>query len=156
MEFSGVYINYHHLGLLCDRMTCAKDMIAIFRSGLLKDDVDTLAKASFEVHTEVFLNASRHADLDHMRGCSANIMMGQHGYFGTNSFGLVLDMSAMMTLKNADVNVDNKQNEIEKLFGTVEDKNDSCGQGKIAIRNNISTIKPTEQEFCDDDFKMDF
>ena len=34
MEFSDVYINYHHSSLLCDRMTCNKDMVAIFRSGL--------------------------------------------------------------------------------------------------------------------------
>ena len=34
MEFSGVYINYHHLSLLCDRMTCSKNMMPIYRSGI--------------------------------------------------------------------------------------------------------------------------
>ena len=38
MEFSGVYINYHHLSLLCDRMTCSKNMVPIYRSGLLNDN----------------------------------------------------------------------------------------------------------------------
>ena len=37
MEFSGVYINHHHSSLLCDRMTCNKDLVSIFRSGLLSD-----------------------------------------------------------------------------------------------------------------------
>ena len=72
MEFSGVYINYHHLGLLCDRMTCNQNMVPIFRSGLLSDNVGPISKATFEVHTEVLLNASRHGEFDHMRGVSAN------------------------------------------------------------------------------------
>jgi DNA-directed RNA polymerase II subunit RPB1 len=80
MEFSGgIYINYHHLSILCDRMTSNENMVSIFRSGILNDDIGPISKSTFEVHTEVLLNASRHADFDHMRGVSANIMMGQTG-----------------------------------------------------------------------------
>ena len=39
MEFSDVYINYHHLSLLCDRMTNTINMVSIFRSGILNDDI---------------------------------------------------------------------------------------------------------------------
>jgi DNA-directed RNA polymerase II subunit RPB1 len=157
MEFSDVYINYHHVSLLCDRMTCNKDMVPIFRSGLLNDNVGPVAKATFEVHTEVFLNAARHADFDHMRGVSANVMCGQYGYYGTNAFGLVLDMKQMETLDEATVDVTDKASDIEKMFG----KSDSavtgaCSKNEIAIQNNITNIKRTDVGFCTDDYDAGF
>ena len=103
MEFSGVYINYHHLSLLCDRMTSNENMVAIFRSGILNDDIGPISKSTFEVHTEVLLNASRHAEFDHMRGVSANVMMGQMGVFGTGAFQVVLDMEQMKNMPTVEV-----------------------------------------------------
>ena len=70
MDFSGVYINYHHLSILCDRMTTNHNMVAIFRSGILNDNIGPIAKATFEVHTEVLLESARHANFDNMRGVS--------------------------------------------------------------------------------------
>lgn len=157
MEFSGgVYINYHHLSLLCDRMTSTRDMVPIFRSGLLNDDVGPIAKATFEVHTEVFLNAARHADLDHMRGVSANVMCGQYGYYGTNAFNLVLDIKEMATLGDAAVNVSDNTKEINKLFGIKGDLHEGCLKNTIAIRNNISNIQAEEDNICDDNYDMGF
>ena len=60
--------------------------------------IGPISKSTFEVHTEVLLNASRHADFDHMRGVSANVMMGQMGVFGTGSFQVVLDMDLLGNL----------------------------------------------------------
>ena len=57
------------------------------------DDIGPLAKASFEETPEMFLRAARHAEMDNMRGISANIMCGQQGYFGTNSFQVLLDQN---------------------------------------------------------------
>ena len=34
IEFDGTYINYHHMSLLCDRMTNSHKMISIFRHGI--------------------------------------------------------------------------------------------------------------------------
>jgi DNA-directed RNA polymerase II subunit RPB1 len=157
MEFSGgVYINYHHLSLLCDRMTSTKDMVPIFRSGLLNDDVGPIAKATFEVHTEVFLNAARHADLDHMRGVSANVMCGQYGYYGTNAFNLLLDIKEMSTLGDTVVNISDTNKEIDKLFSIKNDVNEGCLKNSIAIRNNITNIRSEENGLCDDDYDMGF
>jgi DNA-directed RNA polymerase II subunit RPB1 len=156
MEFSDVYINYHHVSLLCDRMTCTKDMVSIFRSGILNDDIGPIAKGTFEVHTEVFLNAARHADFDHMRGVSANVMMGQVGYYGTNAFNLVLDMKETEKLADAQVDISNTSNEIEKMFKLGENKNDVCSKSSIFISNNISNIKQGEIKVCDDDYNMGF
>uniref|UniRef100_A0A6C0ETE9 DNA-directed RNA polymerase n=1 Tax=viral metagenome TaxID=1070528 RepID=A0A6C0ETE9_9ZZZZ len=156
MEFSDVYINYHHLSLLCDRMTCTKDMVSIFRSGILNDDIGPIAKGTFEVHTEVFLNAARHADFDHMRGVSANVMMGQVGYYGTNAFNLVLDMKETEKLADAQLDVTDANTEIEKMFKISEDKSDICSKSNIVIQNNIANIKQGETKICDDDYNMGF
>ena len=156
MEFSDVYINYHHLSLLCDRMTCTKNMVSIFRSGILNDDIGPIAKGTFEVHTEVFLNAARHADFDHMRGVSANVMMGQVGYYGTNAFNLVLDMKETEKLADAQLDVTDANTEIEKMFKISEDKSDVCSKSNIVIQNNIVNIKQGETKICDDDYNMGF
>uniref|UniRef100_A0A6C0JND1 DNA-directed RNA polymerase n=1 Tax=viral metagenome TaxID=1070528 RepID=A0A6C0JND1_9ZZZZ len=151
MEFSGVYINYHHLSLLCDRMTSTQNMVSIFRSGILKDDIGPISKATFEVHTEVLLDASRHADFDHMRGVSANVMMGQMGVFGTGSFQLVLDMEKMKTMEDEDVDMKNNNQEIERMFGKLDDFSDICSKNKIEIANNLSAIRPVDNGECTDD-----
>jgi len=151
MEFSDVYINYHHLSLLCDRMTSTTNMVSIFRSGILNDDIGPLSKATFEVHTEVLLDAARHADLDHMRGVSANVMMGQMGVFGTGSFQLVLDMDAMKKVEANDVDTKDSNKEIDRMFGNLEDKTDICSKANIEITNNLSAIKKQDMGNCSND-----
>ena len=153
MEFSDVYINYHHLSLLCDRMTCNKDMVPIFRSGLLNDNIGPIAKATFEVHTEVFLNASRHGEFDHMRGVSANVMCGQYGNYGTSAFGLVLDLNEMVTLKEAVLEeTASNTDEIERAFQlNTSVAADACSTENIAIRNNIDVIRHDKVEKCADE-----
>jgi len=154
MEFSGVYINYHHLSLLCDRMTCSKNMVPIYRSGLLNDNIGPIAKATFEVHTEVLLNAARHADFDTMRGVSANVMCGQRGYYGTNSFNVVLDMNEMTKLNDEVVDIVDKQKEIEQAFGFAENQTDVCAKSNISISNYIHAIKPENIGVCDDSYDI--
>ena len=152
MEFSDAYINYHHLSLLCDRMTMTKNMVPIFRSGLLNDNIGPIAKATFEVHTEVLLDAARHADFDHMRGVSASVMCGQYGKYGTGAFNVILDMREMAKLSDAAAV---KLNDLEKLFGVNPDKNDGCASNSIKIRNNITNIKKMDALVCgDDDYDM--
>lgn len=156
MEFAGVYINYHHLSLLVDRMSSTKNLVSIFRSGILNDDIGPISKSTFEVHTEVLLNASRHAEFDHMRGVSANVMMGQMGVFGTGCFKLILDMDKMKKMDDVDVDMRNIDNEIEKEFGLIDDKTDVCSKPNIEIQNNLSTLRHTETEQKDDDYDLGF
>ena len=158
MEFAGVYINYHHLSLLCDRMTSTKGMVSIFRSGILNDDVGPISKSTFEVHTEVLLDAARHADFDQMRGVSANVMMGQMGVFGTGCFKLILDMDKMKKQDDQEVDTRNEQEEIEKEFGLIDDKTDTCAKSTVEIQNNLYTMKPSETptQQNDDDYDIGF
>jgi len=156
MEFSDVYINYHHLSLLCDRMTSTQNMVSIFRSGILNDDIGPISKSTFEVHTEVLLNAARHADFDHMRGVSASVMMGQKGYFGTGCFNILLDKKAMENIEDTEVNMKDEEKEIERLFGVMEDKTDICSKKNIEIQNHVSAIKPKDGGCTDDNYDMGF
>jgi len=156
MEFSGVYINYHHLSLLCDRMTSNENMVPIFRSGILNDDIGPISKSTFEVHTEVLLNASRHAEFDHMRGVSANVMMGQMGVFGTGAFQVVLDMEQMKNMPTVDVTKKDNNKEIEKMFGSLEDSSESCSKNSVTIKNNLDAIKKNDMGVCDDGYDAGF
>jgi DNA-directed RNA polymerase II subunit RPB1 len=156
MEASDVGINYHHTSLLCDRMTCNKGMVSIFRTGILSDNIGPIAKSTFEVHTEVLLDATRHGEFDHMKGVSANVMCGQTGYYGTNSFQLVLDTNQMLDL-DSDLTEDKEaMDEIDELFGTMRIDDDACPRNRIEIENNVSNIKQQQVGICQDDYNMGF
>ena len=142
VEFDGTYINYHNYSVLVDRMTFTEKLISIFRHGINNDNIGPIAKASFEETPEMFLKAARHAELDTMRGVSANVMCGQEGFFGTGSFQVVLDVEQMQTLEaTSEYKPMNVEDEIEKFFGKIENPNDPCGINKISIQNNVITIK---------------
>ena len=146
IEFDGTYLNFHHMALLCDRMTFSHKMISIFRHGINNDDIGPIAKASFEETPEMFLKAARHAELDNMRGISANVMCGQEGLFGTASFQVVLDLNEMVNLEEKyKYEYENKEALIENgLFGTIEDPSDSCSTKNLTIENNVVNIQSQE------------
>jgi DNA-directed RNA polymerase II subunit RPB1 len=90
----------------------------------------------------MFLKAARHAELDTLRGVSANVMCGQEGFFGTSAFQVVLDIKEMQKLEaTSEYKPVNTEEEIEKFFGAIETPQDPCGINKITIQNNVVTIK---------------
>jgi len=155
LEFSGAYANYHHLSLLCDRMTTKKGLVSIFRTGLFSDDIGPIAKATFEVHTEVLLDAARFGEADNMRGVSANVMCGQPGYYGTNSFQIVLDMNEMSELAATQV-AEKELDPMEELMGKPSIDSDVCPRTKIEIHNNIGNMKRSDPGLCNDDYNAGF
>ena len=146
IEFDGTYLNFHHMALLCDRMTFSHKMISIFRHGINNDDIGPIAKASFEETPEMFLKAARHAELDNMRGMSANVMCGQEGLFGTASFQVVLDLNEMINLEEKyKYDYENKEDIINNgLFGNLEDQGDACSTKNLTIENNVMHIQSEE------------
>jgi len=142
IEFDGTYVNYHHMCILCDRMTFTHKLISIFRHGINNDNIGPIAKASFEETPEMFLKAARHAELDTMRGISANVMCGQEGMYGTNAFQIVLDLEEMKKLEEINV-VNEEDNLIEKMMGELDNLDDACSKNNLIIQNNISSIKIT-------------
>jgi DNA-directed RNA polymerase II subunit RPB1 len=146
LEFDGAYVNAHHMTVLCDRMTFSKKMISIFRHGINNDDIGPIAKASFEETPEMFLKAARHAELDTMRGISANVMCGQEGLFGTAAFQVVLDINEMINLEEKyKYEYQDKEELInDALFNGIEDQTDICSIQNLQIQTNVSNIQTKE------------
>ena len=157
IEFDSTYINDHHLSMLVDRMCCNDKMVSIFRHGINNDDIGPIAKASFEETPEIFLKAARHAELDTMKGVSANVMCGQEGYFGTSSFQVVLDLNKMTEMATAEeqyVHTDNTEF-IDREFGELENTNEFCSIANMSIYSNIADT-PGNRFDVDDDYDAGF
>jgi DNA-directed RNA polymerase II subunit RPB1 len=122
-SFDDTYINYHHLSVLCDRMTANERMISIFRHGINSDNIGPIAKASFEETPEMFLKAARHAEVDNLRGVSSNVMCGQEGYYGTSSFNVLLNLRS-----------------IQPVDATPEAHSDDLGNTSLDIVHEEETI----------------
>lgn len=152
LEFDGAYVNAHHMALLCDRMTFSSKLISIFRHGINNDDIGPIAKASFEETPEMFLKAARHAELDTLRGISANVMCGQEGLFGTALFQVVLDINEMINLdEKYKYEYQDKEELInDGLFKGLENPADVCSSQNLQIQTNISNIIVEEMGTNDD------
>jgi DNA-directed RNA polymerase beta' subunit len=152
-------INYHHVSLLCDRMTVSSSMISIFRHGINSDDIGPLAKASFEETPEMFLKAARHAELDPMRGISANVMCGQEGYYGTSAFQVLVNMDEMMKQDPIEYRHVDANEEIEEAFkanASVGLDTDKCGIPKLAIQSCVDNVKKVRLGKMDDNYDIGF
>mmetsp|Transcript_4461 Transcript_4461/g.6549 ORF Transcript_4461/g.6549 Transcript_4461/m.6549 type:complete len:1672 (+) Transcript_4461:139-5154(+) len=106
IESSG-YVNYRHLSMLVDMMTRTGEFTPITRTGVNKSDAGPLMKCSYEQTTEVLLKASAFAEIDNMRGVSANIIHGQLSSAGTGSFDIVMDLQKIQDVQPFNVTRDN-------------------------------------------------
>lgn len=152
-------INYHHVALLCDRMTVSSSMISIFRHGINSDDIGPIAKASFEETPEMFLKAARHAELDPMRGISANVMCGQEGYYGTSAFQVLVNIDEMMKQEAVEYRHTDANEEIDEAFkanSSVGLDTDKCGIPKLAIQSCVDNVKKVRLGKVDDDYDIGF
>ena len=145
IEFDSTYINYHHLSVLCDRMTCNDKLISIFRHGINGDDIGPIAKASFEETPEMFLKAARHGILDTMRGVSANVMCGQEGYFGTSAFQVMLDLDKITQIAAEEFVEEDDTKFIEEHFeGAQTNEEGVCSITNLTIHSNAVNIQPVD------------
>jgi DNA-directed RNA polymerase II subunit RPB1 len=158
MEFAGVYINYAHLSVLADRMTYSKDMVAVYRSGILNDDIGVIAKASYEVHTEMLLNGAKHGLLDPMTGVSSNVMTGQMFLGGTNLCQVHLDLKEMERLNTRAELLQETTSataDIERQFAEVIEKDrasEDCSAANITIANYLGAMPAMKVESkCDEE-----
>jgi len=152
MEHAGIYINYHHLSILCDRMTATCKMVSMFRHGINNDDIGPIAKASFEETPEMFLRAARHGELDIMTGTSANIMCGQEGYFGTGCFQVMLDINKISKLGDK---ILEKEINTQAIMEGVNAE-DSCSKQNIQINNTVEYIEGKDTGNVNDDYDPGF
>jgi DNA-directed RNA polymerase II subunit RPB1 len=110
--FESVGVNYRHLCLLCDVMTRFGKLMSIDRYGINKNDIGTLAKASFEETEKILLKAALFGEVDPVTGVSANIMMGQPIRGGT-AFSQVLMDDQMLGKLLESVDVDKHKGVLE-------------------------------------------
>ena len=146
IEFDSTYINYHHLSVLCDRMTCNDKLVSIFRHGINGDDIGPIAKASFEETPEMFLKAARHGILDTMRGVSANVMCGQEGYFGTSAFQVMLDLDKITQITAEEFVEEDDTKFIEEHFEGAQQNEEGgvCSLTNLTIHSNAVNIQPVD------------
>jgi DNA-directed RNA polymerase II subunit RPB1 len=92
LSFDGSYVNYRHLSVLVDTMTCRGALTAMTRHGINRiAEAGTLAKCSFEETVEVLMDAAAFGEIDTLKGISDNIMVGQTIPSGTGSVDLIYD-----------------------------------------------------------------
>ena len=156
IEFDGTYINYHHLSMLCDRMCYKSKMISIFRHGINNDDIGPIAKASFEETPEMFLKAARHAELDQMRGISANVMCGQMGFFGTSCFQVLADINTMMQHEATEMVDEDDEDIIESALDSSGTATEMCSVTKLSLDNNAANIHSTDMGKDETDYDIEF
>jgi len=121
--FESVGVNYRHLCLLCDVMTRFGKLMSIDRYGINKNDIGTLAKASFEETEKILLKAALFGEVDPVTGVSANIMMGQPIRGGT-AFSQVLMDDQMLGKLLESVDIDKYKGVLEE-----EEEGDITGLG---------------------------
>ena len=146
------YINYHHLSVLCDRITATKKMVSVFRHGINNDNIGPIAKASFEETPEMFLRAARHAELDPMTGVSANVMCGQEGYFGTGTFQIMLDINQMSKLGNKQLE---EKQDIASMLG-INTTEGICSIQNITTNTDSTLINSTDMGTVNEEYDPGF
>ena len=155
IEFDSTYINYHHLSILCDRMSCNNKLVSVFRHGINNDNIGPIAKASFEETPEMFLKAARHGELDMVKGISSNVMCGQEGYYGTSSFNTLLDLDKFQELNiyndnESTIDDININEELEKT-----NINTACNITNLLIETDLNNLQ-YENVDINDDYDIDF
>merc|ERR550537_1555971 len=91
ISFDGSYVNYRHLGTMCDVMTQRGHLMAITRHGVNRTNLGPLMKCSFEETVEILMDAAIFNETDKCRGVSENLIMGNFPPIGTNEFHLYMD-----------------------------------------------------------------
>jgi len=101
IEFDGNYVNYRHLGILCDVMTYKGHLMSITRHGTNRNVTGPLMRSSFEETVEILLDAATYTEYDPLKGVSENIMLGQAAPMGTGQFDVHLNEAALDQAKAA-------------------------------------------------------
>ena len=130
-------VNYRHIALLVDTMTCKGYLLSIDRHGINRTDIGPLAKCSFEETSDILIKAGVFGEVDRINGVSANIMLGQIAKCGTGDSDFIMDISKLSNVNQ----MDNFDDDLVKDFDDNED--DDCNLLSInyEAKNNIDDVK---------------
>ena len=147
--FESVGVNYRHLCLLCDVMTRCGKLMSIDRYGINKNDIGTLAKASFEETEKILLKAALFGEVDPVTGVSANIMMGQPIRGGTAFSQILLDdMMLPELLKSIDIEKRGLEREEEGDLSRLEESEqlDPCSNTQFKMNMVMPRVTSVMEE----------
>jgi DNA-directed RNA polymerase II subunit RPB1 len=151
--FESVGVNYRHLCLLCDVMTRSGRLMSIDRYGINKNEIGTLAKASFEETQKILLKAALFGEVDPVTGVSANIMMGQPIRGGTAFSQVLMDDQMLATLlESVDVDKykgvleDEKEGDISQLGEAGMQLADPCSTTQFQMNMSLPAAKTMIEE----------
>lgn len=96
----GIYVNYRHLSMLADLMTHNGKLTSITRHGINRVENGPLRRCSFEETVEILLDAAAFAEVDHIRGVTENIIVGQLCPIGTGYFDVLIDKDSLSQAKH--------------------------------------------------------
>jgi DNA-directed RNA polymerase beta' subunit len=155
--YESVGVNYRHLCLLCDVITRFGKMMSIDRNGINKNDIGTLAKASFEETEKILLKAALFGEIDPVTGVSANIMMGQPIRGGTSFSQILLDDQMLPELmKDVDIADDEDEQEeegdITNLISDGFQISDPCSSAQFQMN---MVLPPTREALEEPDIEID-
>ena len=98
-----IYINYRHLSLLSDLMTNRGYITSITRHGLKKISSSPIRKSTFEMMTQMLLEAGMMGQKDKIKGVSEKILVGNSTNIGTGCFKITnLDGKLNANEQNSD------------------------------------------------------
>jgi DNA-directed RNA polymerase II subunit RPB1 len=158
MQESGV--NYRHIELLADIMTYKGTIMQIDRHGINKSaDNGPIKKATFEETGDVLVNSAIFAEVDKMKGVSANVMFGQYPRAGTNAFDILIDDNMIINDENieedeeeyiTDLEIDINQidKQLEEDFKNKTGKIEKVNDNSFILDAGIHTvnIKPIKKK----------
>jgi DNA-directed RNA polymerase beta' subunit len=149
--FESVGVNYRHLCLLCDVMTRFGRLMSIDRYGINKNDIGTLAKASFEETEKILLKAALFGEVDPVTGVSANIMMGQAIRGGTAFSQILLDdqmlVKLMESIKMENMMDEEEEGDLSRLDESGMKKMDPCSSTQF----QMNMIMPDASALMEED-----
>ncbi len=93
LEEQGLDVDLRHIILVADLMTMNGEVTQIGRHGISGQKESALARAAFEVTIKHLLHAGITGQVDHLRGITENVIIGQLIPLGTGSIDLLMSPS---------------------------------------------------------------
>lgn len=90
LEEQGLDVDLRHVMLVADLMTVTGEVRQIGRHGISGEKASVLARAAFEVTVKHLLEASTRGEIDHLKGITENVIIGQTILLGTGAIDLMM------------------------------------------------------------------
>lgn len=94
----GLNVDLRHLMLVADVMTSGGRVEAIGRHGISGRKVSVLARAAFEITTNIMLRSAITGEVDYLNGVAENIIVGNPVALGTGAVEIVFDAEKLANI----------------------------------------------------------